>query len=134
MANALALKHCPLIVFFLLLVTTPAVAETSPIPWPNLEYVIRGDYLRAGVIAYSDFSELLKKAQQPTEAPDEGGDLVNYMSRIENYNIEISLGSGRYIIWIHPRLSKEFPAIFGGDAKYVIDAASFQVLEKQYGK
>ncbi|MGH8604337.1 MAG: hypothetical protein ACREXR_16635 [Gammaproteobacteria bacterium] len=58
----------------------------------------------------------------------------DYMSRNGNYNIELSVGNGRYYVHIYPRLSETFPGIFGGDAEYVVDAKTFTLVEKRYGK
>jgi hypothetical protein len=97
-------------------------AEENSIPWRNTELVIKGDYLHASVVAYSDFFQHLKNQKEIST------------TSIDNYNIEISVGDSRYYILFYPRLSKEYPAGFGGDAQYIIDSKTFEIIEKQYGK
>lgn len=104
-----------------------AGAEYS-IPWQNREIIIRGDYLRACAVAYADFSQRLDERKK------DSSEYSSHMSRIDNYNVEVSVGSNRYYIWFHPRLSEKFPGIFGGDAEYVIDSKTFELVNKQYGK
>lgn len=122
LVNALRNVAKTFICFTLVFVPILANAEYS-IPWQNIELVIRGDYFRASVIAYADFSQYLNKQKKDSN-----------MMQIDNYNIEISVGDSRYYIWFHPRLSKKFPGGFGGDASYEIDSKTFEILEKQFGK
>lgn len=103
------------------------------VPWRNLEIVIRGDYLRACTVAYRDFFEQFKGIEEVREHKN-ASKFEKHLDQIKNYNIEFSVGQEKYYIWIHPRLSAQVPGIFGGDASYVIDAKTFQIIEKQYGK
>lgn len=126
------------IIFFAISLISSWVSATerSDIAWHNKEIVVRGDYLRAAIVAERDFSARLIDKKNRSIKADEGADqdLNKYLSQIENYNIEIGFGKGKYFIWIAPRLSEHFPAIFGGDALYTVDDKTFQLLDKQYGK
>lgn len=125
-----------------LLVVAVSFAQSVPaaprddVNWINVEVVIRGEYFRAAQVAYEDYSKKLLKRAQEAGAPDGTGDkkLSEYLSHIENFNIQIGAGHGRYNVWVLARASEVFPVIFGGDALYVIDAKDFKILEKHYGK
>jgi hypothetical protein len=56
------------------------------------------------------------------------------LSKIENYNIEVSDGGSHYVVRIYPRLSQDHPVVFGGDGIYILDASTFKIIEKHYGK
>jgi len=111
-------------------------AQQEAIDWQNKELIIKGDYLHAILIAEKDFSaRIANRASNPERQKTKADHkLAEYLSKIDNYNIEIGMGNNRYLVWITPRLTKEFPVIFGGDALYIIDADTFQLIEKQLGK
>jgi hypothetical protein len=124
---------------FAMLMAATSIAQATPkddINWINVEVVIRGDYFRAALVAYDDYSKKLAKRLHESTAPDGTDDkkLTEYLSSIEHFNIQVGFGHGRYNVWILARVSEDFPVIFGGDALYVIDAKDFKVLEKHYGK
>ncbi len=102
----------------------------------NVEVVIKGDYFRASVVAYEDFSRKLRQRVQETAAPGGTGskELTRYLSRIENFDIHVGFGHGRYNVSMIPHASKDFPGGFGGDALYVIDAKEFKIVDKHFGK
>jgi len=102
--------------------------------WQNEEIVIRGDYFHAAMVAYEDFSKRLH-ARQATP-PNGAGDpkFADYMSNIDNFNLKVASGGTRYVVWINPRGSREFPVIFGGDALCILDSSTFKMVEKHYGK
>jgi len=120
----------------LTVVTFAHAASKDESHWNNVEIVIRGDYYRAASAAYADYSKLLMRRAQKSAAAVATDDrnLAAYLSNIEHFNIQVGLGHGRYQVWILPRTSDDFPVIFGSDALYVIDANSFEVLERHYGK
>lgn len=122
-------NHVAGLVIFVL--STASIAYE--VPWRNLEIVIRGDHLRACTVAYRDFFEQFKGTEE-VRAHKDASKLEKHVDQVENYNIEVSVGHDKYYIWIYPRLSAQVPGIFGGDATYVIDAKTFQIIEKQYGK
>jgi hypothetical protein len=111
-------------------------APRDDINWMNVEVVIRGDYFRAAMVAYEDYSQKLRKRLKEVANPASTGnkELTGYLSRIEDFNIQVGFGHGRYNVWMLPRTSEEVPGVFGGDALYVIDAKEFKILEKHYGK
>lgn len=96
--------------------------------WWNSEIIVKGEYVRACDVAFQDFLGVLERR---------AGD--QYLGRIENYNFEVSKGNDakgrvRYKVWVTPRSDQEHPGFFGGDAVYEIDAKTFQIIEKVYGK
>lgn len=111
-------------------------AQKDQIAWHNVDVVIRGDYFRASTVAYNDFAKRLAVAakETATSAVDSNSELQEYLVSIEHYNIQVGFGRNQYLVWMLPRTSDEFPAIFGGDALYIIDAKEFKILEKHFGK
>jgi hypothetical protein len=125
--------------FAMCLMVVTGLAHADPrvdINWMNVEVVIRGDYFHAATVAYEDFSHKLRERVKKTAAPDGTGnrELTGYLSRIENFNIQVGFGHGRYNVWMIPRASEDFPGGFGGDALYVIDAKEFKILERHFGR
>jgi hypothetical protein len=126
-----------LLAISLMVATVSAHADPRvDINWMNVEVVIKGDYFRAAMVAYEDFSQKLRQRVKETAAPGSTGnkELTGYLSRIENFNIQVGFGHGRYNVWMIPRASEDFPEGFGGDALYVIDAKGFKILEKHFGR
>jgi hypothetical protein len=120
------------------LVVAPAFSHSDTGPgdrpeWQNEEIVIRGDYFHAALVAYEDFSKRLRERSTP---PNGAGDpkFDNYLSNIDNFNLKVATGGTRYVVWINPRGSRDFPVIFGGNALYILDSSTFKVVEKHYGK
>jgi hypothetical protein len=114
----------------LLMISGVAYSASAPkdADWLNEEIVLRGDYFRAAAVAYEDFSKLL--AQRGLGDSEYG----RYMSKIDNYNFKVATGRTRYVVWISPRVSAEYPDIFGGSATYILDASTFKIIEKHYSK
>jgi hypothetical protein len=124
------------VVALLAAVSGASAAPRDDINWVNVEVVIRGDYFRAAMVAYDDFAKKLRERVRKAGTPGATGDveLTAYLSRIENFNIQVGFGHGRYTVWIAARASQEFPVVFGGDASYIVDGKEFTILEKKYGK
>jgi hypothetical protein len=130
------IKQTLLAMTLMAVATFSQAAPREDINWVNVEVVIRGDYFRAALVAYDDYSKKLRERVKRVATPGGTGDveLTGYLSRIEDFNIQVGFGYGRYNVWMLPRASEDFPAVFGGDALYVIDAKEFKILEKHYGK
>jgi len=108
---------------------TATFAHARDPGWLNDELVVRGDYFRAMMVAYDDFS---KQLAESTKGPNK--EFSDHMSRIENYNFKVAAGPARYVVWITPRMSDDYPVIFGGQGTYILDAQTFKVLEKHFSK
>jgi hypothetical protein len=62
-------------------------------------------------VAHDDFHRhLIEKSGGPNK------EFSDYMSRIENYNFKVAAGPARLVVWISPRMSDDYPVIFGGAA------------------
>lgn len=101
--------------------------------------VIRGDYFKAVLTAYQrDFAnEILKdKAKKAETRRGTEGEfpLLDFLSKIENYDIAVELKDGNYIVSFGPTPRKGAPEIFGGGAHYIIEAKTFKIIEKRYTK
>lgn len=129
------MKYIALFVWFSFS-TSVFSAQGHDIDWNNKELVIKGEYLHAVLVAEKDFSVRIasRASKLKNNATNTDNKLAEYLSKIDNYNIEIGFGNNRYLVWITPRLSDEFPIIFGADALYTIDSKTFQIIDKQYGK
>lgn len=123
------LSLLPLLLAVTLAVGSFAHAGTPAPGWINEELVVRGEYFRAMMVAYEDFS---KHIAESSASPNKK--FVDHMSRIENYNFKVAAGPQRYVVWISPRMSDDYPAIFGGEGSYILDAQTFKVLEKHFSK
>jgi hypothetical protein len=100
-------------------------------PWHNVEVVIRGDLFRAATVAYEDFSKRL--AERVARLPGESNDRpAQYVAVIDNYDVKVGFGPGKYVVWITPRSTPEFPGDVEAGAFYTIDAKTFTVREKVY--
>lgn len=106
------------------------------IDWYNKELIINGQYVRVLLVVEKEFiSHITEKAiEMKKKGIKYDVESSAYLSKIENYNIEIGVGKDKYAVWLSPRLSEEFPGFFGGDAFYVIDSKTFKILDTQYGK
>jgi hypothetical protein len=125
------------VLLLLSMLVAPALSHADNGPgdrpeWQNEEIVIRGDYFHAAMVAYEDFSKRLHARQATSGAADPK--FADYMSNIDNFNLKVAAGGTRYVVWINPRGSREFPVIFGGDALYILDFSTFKIVEKHYGK
>lgn len=101
--------------------------------------VLRGDYFKAVLTAYQrDFAnEILKeKAKKAETLGGREGEfpLLDFLSKIENYDIAVELKDGNYIVNFGPTLREGAPEIFGGGAHYIIEERTFKIIEKQYTK
>ncbi len=69
-------------------------------PWSNLVAIVRGEHLRAIMVAYDDFSKLVNQ-QKAKEMEAKYGErsLTAYSARIENYMIGIREGSKEYVVF-----------------------------------
>lgn len=80
----------------------------------------------------NDFSRWIDPASPSNAIGDQK--LAKYLSDIRNYDVSVEEASNTFRVYIGPRLSEEQPAIFGGDAEYVVDRTTYKILKKQYGK
>jgi hypothetical protein len=129
-------KLIKILIFFITLGLLSQTEANENIDWYNKDLVIKGEYLQALMVVEKDFLYRLNKKIKSIKNKEKNNNekLTEYLSKMENYNIEIGSGNSKYIIWITPRLTSEFPVIFGGDAVYIIDSKTFKLLETQYGK
>lgn len=79
-----------------------------------------------------DFSRRIDPAAPSNAVGDRK--LAKYLGDLRNYEVSVEETKNTFRVYIGPRLSKEQPAIFGGDAEYVVDRKTYKILKKQYGK
>jgi hypothetical protein len=124
----------------MLLAISPGMVSANDTEWINAEVIIRGDYFHAATVAYQDYrSKLFERLtfSGPTPPTPDQTKFSEYLLKIENYNIEVSdggRGGSHYVVRIYPRLSQDHPVVFGGDGIYILDASTFKIIEKHYGK
>ena len=125
-----------LLLFFIILINGFKANADEKLDWHNKDLIIKGEYLKVLMVIEKDFISRINNVREKLSKNEKNNNnkLADYLSKIENYNIEIAVGNGKYTVWVTPRTSREFPVIFGGDAIYTIDSTSFNLLESQYGK
>jgi hypothetical protein len=97
--------------------------------------LLRGDYFKAAMSAYSDFeSELSKNASAATSANTPNPSLASWLSKIENYDIHVSQSAGHIVVQFNPTVRGKFLPVLGGGARYEIDKGSFAILSKVFSK
>jgi hypothetical protein len=102
--------------------------------------LLRGDYFKAALVAYSDFLQVLamNAALVNTEgAPDSNAPvplrnngLYAKLSKIENFDINIEQSDSYYTVQIGPTLRGDMPLVFGGGVRYQIDKSTFSIKSK----
>ena len=102
---------------------------------PDNPIILRGDYLKATVIAYRDF-EKQKAGQSKDTAPPQRSESADDtdVSKMDNYDVSIDLTAKSYIVQIGPSVRDPSHVVFGGGARYVIDRSSFRVLSRTFLK
>jgi hypothetical protein len=76
----------------------------------------------------------LKNANAASAADTPNPSLASWLSKIENYDINVSQ-SGRHIVVIfNPTVRGKFMPVLGGGARYEIDKETFAILKKDFSK
>jgi hypothetical protein len=101
------------------------------INWRNLEAVIKGEHLKAILVAYEDFSKDVNETKAKTENQLYPNSLAAYSTKLENYDISVSKGSEGYTIIFKLRLSDRYPALMGdgGITRYIVDSKTYKLVE-----
>lgn len=101
------------------------------IQWNNPEAIISGEYFRAIMAAYSDFSKDANPVLAEEKAKKYGeNSFPSYSSKLDSYAIIVGTGSRGYTVTFRLRLTYKYPAVLGqGPATtYIIDRESFQII------
>lgn len=105
-------------------------------PWSNLVAIVRGEHLRAIMVAYDDFSKLVNQ-QKAKEMEAKYGErsLTAYSARIENYMIGIREGSKEYVVFFELKKHDNLTGVMGdgGLTGYLIDKNTFQIIKVDRG-
>lgn len=124
-----------------ILATIPrALAAETPMQRAYLKrldepVLLRGDYFKATMSAYSDFEHELSKNASAATAPDTPNpSLASWLSKIENYDIHVSQSAGHIVVQFNPTVRGKFMPVLGGGARYEIDKVSFTILSKVFSK
>lgn len=98
--------------------------------------VVRGDYFKAITVAFKDFelTTLNANASKARAAGSEISESLIWLSKIENYDIDVELGDGVIAVWFSPTVRGDAPMILGGNTKYEIDSQSFAIVRKGTSK
>jgi hypothetical protein len=98
---------------------------------PDSPIILRGDYLKATLVAYQDFAKtLLRKAGEASSNGANNPELAAKLSKIENYDISIDQTPSSYVVQFGPKVRDNASDVFGGGAQYVIDRKTFTVSKK----
>jgi hypothetical protein len=123
-----------------LLSTSCAQAAETPMQHEYLKkldqpILLRGDFFKATMSAYSDFkSELLKNANAASAVDTPNPSLASWLSKIENYDINVSQSGGHIVVTFNPTVRGKFMPVLGGGARYEIDKETFAILKKDFSK
>jgi hypothetical protein len=112
-----------------------AIAELKKLERP---IVLRGDFLRASIVAWDDFlqrktASLDKDKGRPDFDPA-SAELLEYLLRMESYDIRVEKSSSQIIVYIGATLRENAPIVFGGDARYWIDSHTFKISKSEHYK
>ena len=119
-----------------------AHAQSSPTPMQK-EYlkklegpiILRGDYLKAILSAYSYFGSELSKNERAAAAPDTPNkELAAWLSKIEDYDIHVSQTRDAIVVDFTPTVRGNFMPVLGGGAHYEIDKTSFEIRSRVFSK
>lgn len=70
------------------------------------------------------------------ERSEKNKKLAQYLTVIDNYDVQVGAGPGRYVVWITPRFSEELSAdvdaLEDAGAFYKLDTKTFTVTGKVY--
>jgi hypothetical protein len=99
---------------------------------------LRGDFLKAAMIAYNeDFSKLIEQYKRQSSIDknaEENTPHLAFLSKLENYDVLIELRGKDYSISFGPTVRGDALEVFGGGAQYLIDGKTFKIKEKKYSK
>jgi hypothetical protein len=98
--------------------------------------LLRGDYFKAVLAAYEDFSHTLAEndAAARSDAP-RNRDLSRLMSKIENFDIGVSQTNTDYLVDFAITFRGGDPLmVTGGGTHYVVDRHTFKIKEKTLRK
>jgi hypothetical protein len=95
--------------------------------------VLRGDYFKAVTVAYEDFLRTLtsRRTNAESAATASERDQLLYLSKIENYDINVRHTESTYIVAFGVTFRGGDPyMVMGGGLRYVLDRSTFAIKEK----
>jgi len=102
---------------------------------PDRPIVVKGDYFKALLVAYGDFSKILVKHAADVGAPGSANpELARRLSKIEAYDIYVELSGETYLIHIAPTIRDQAHVVFGGGATYTISRKDFKIIDRTLSK
>lgn len=97
--------------------------------------ILRGDYFKAVSVAYSDFEKELSKNADAARAPDAPNKaLLDWTSKIENYDIHIAKKGELISVDFIPTVRGNFMPVLGGGGHHDVSGSSFQIESKLLSK
>ncbi len=124
--------HVKLVPFAMLLFAGQIKADGDTDAGSPQSVQIPIEMIKAAKEPIDDFSRWIDPAAPSNAVGDKK--LAKYLGDIRNYDVSVEEAKNTFRVYIGPRLPKEQPAIFGGDAEYVVDRTTYKILKKQYGK
>ena len=99
---------------------------------PDRPVILRGDYLKASMVAYQDFAKrLARKASEAQSRTANDREFSERLSKLENYDISIDQTPSSYVVQFGPTVrGNVFGVVFGGGMRYVIDRRTFAISER----
>ena len=102
---------------------------------PDRPVVLKGDYLKALLLAYDDFETILTKHAKDAGAPGSANpELARRLAQVEAYDIQIELHDQTYLVRFVPTIRDQAHVTFGGGATYMIGRKDFKIIDRTLSK
>jgi hypothetical protein len=97
---------------------------------PDRPTILRGDYLKAAIVAYQDFARHLAQLAAETHS-NTGNEMTDKLSKLENYDISVDQTPSFYVVQFGPTVRDNiFGVMFGGGVRYEIDRRTFAISNR----
>jgi hypothetical protein len=98
---------------------------------PDSPVILRGDYLKASMVAYQDFAKhLVRVTSEAHSKTTNDRVLSDQLSKLENYDISVDQTPTSYIVQFGPTVRNSAHVVFGGGMRYIIDRNTFAIADK----
>jgi hypothetical protein len=111
--------------------TSMASAFRQFLAAPDNPIILRGDYLKAILLANEAFAKSLSRhAIAANSGTSSQMELAARLSKLENYDVSVDLTPSSYIVQFGPTVRDQAHVVFGGGFRYAIDRKTFVITEK----
>lgn len=98
---------------------------------PDNPIILRGDYLKAALVAFEDFSKTLShKSEEARAGRANDPVLAEKLSKLENYDVAIDQTPNAVVVQFGPTVRDKGLDVMGGSVRYVVDRKTFAITRK----